>query len=78
MDIRSRSRKAVKGIEKHAKNILESLQSTIGDVVLGTGLENGVSRIWEKWSNDLSNRKANFHRIVIDYGLEKIGVIRAT
>lgn len=78
VDIRARKRRTMKTIKKEAERVLDLVAYTIGDVVMGTGLDNCYTHIWKVNSEDLSNRAESFHRVVIEYKLESIGVVRAT
>lgn len=78
VDVRTKSRAAVKGIAQEAERILEENQSTIGDTVVEAGQTNGFNQVWVVDNTDLSNRKESFHREVIDIELWKIGVVRST
>ncbi len=78
LDVRAKTRRQLKTLCNEAIRVLEVNQATIGDVVVGEGLSNGFNRVWATSRNDMSDRKSNFHREVIDLELEMIGVVRST
>lgn len=87
IDLRFKDREYMLSNLAHIREILETNTTTIGDLVIansgdgkviGTNYENPFVRIYEIDGQDLSDKRNNFHRYVLDVELQILGRIRST
>ena len=87
IDLRFKKREYMQSNLAHVREILENNTTTIGELVVddssdglvtGANYENPFVRIYEIDGQDLSDKRTNFHRYVLDVELQILGRIRST
>ncbi len=75
--IRASSRPDMIARLREAERILETLRTTIGDVVMPSGYTNCFNQVWIINREDRSNEDNNFHYGELDVEVKSIGVALA-